>query len=74
MLFALFLHKSYIWENIALEIESKMVSASQIPGFLNQPFLQHKSMKQHNYLHVNINSQKFKADQNFLVMHGQKSA
>ena len=40
-----------------------MVSANQIPGFLNQPFLQNKSMKQPNSLHVDTNSQKLKVDQ-----------
>ena len=39
-----------------------MVSVNQIPGFLNQPFIQHKSMKEHNSLHVDINSQKLKFD------------
>ena len=39
-----------------------MVSANQIPAFLNQPFLQHKSSKQHNALHVDTNSQKLKVD------------
>ena len=42
-----------------------MVSANQIPGFLNQPFLQYKSMKQRNSLHVDANSQKLKVDQTF---------
>ena len=39
-----------------------MVSANQIPGFLNQLFLQNKSMKQPNSLHVDTNSQKLKVD------------
>ena len=39
-----------------------MVSANQIPGFLNQPFLQNKLMKQPNSLHVDTNSQKLKVD------------
>ena len=42
-----------------------MVSANQIPGFLNQPFLQHKSRNQCNSVHVVTNSQKLKVDQNF---------
>ena len=42
-----------------------MVSANQIPGFLNQPFIQHKSGKEHNSLHVDINSQKLKFDWKF---------
>ena len=39
-----------------------MVSANQIPGFLNQLFHQNKSMKQSNSLHVDTNSQKLKVD------------
>ena len=39
-----------------------MVSANQIPGFLSQPFVQSKSMKQRNSLHVDTNSQKLKVD------------
>ena len=43
-----------------------MLSAIQIVEFLNQPpFLQHKFMKQPHFLHVDINSQKLKVDQNF---------
>ena len=40
-----------------------MVSANQIPGLLNQPSLQNKSMKQPDSLHVDTNSQKLKVDQ-----------
>ena len=42
-----------------------MVSANQIPGFLNQPFLQNKSVKQPNSLHVDTNLQKLKVYQKF---------
>ena len=49
-----------------------MVSANQIPGFLNQQFLQNKSLKQPNSLHVDTNSQKLKVDQKFLVGNDQK--
>ena len=42
-----------------------MVSANQIPGFLNKPHLQNKSMKQPNSLYVDTNSQKLKVDRNF---------
>ena len=42
-----------------------MVSANQIPAFLNQPFLKNKSMKQHISLHVATNSQKLKVDRKF---------
>ena len=42
-----------------------MVSPNQIPGLLNQPFLQHKSRKQYNSLHVDTNSQKLKVDRKF---------
>ena len=41
-----------------------MLSANQIARFLNQPFLQDKSIKQPNFLHVDTNSQKLKVDQN----------
>ena len=44
------------------EIYTKMFSANQIAGFLNQPFLQNKSMKQHHFLDVDTNSQKLKVD------------
>ena len=37
-----------------------MLSSTQIAGFLNQPFLQNKSMKQPHLLHVDTNSQKSK--------------
>ena len=49
-----------------------MVSANQIPGFLNQPFFQNKSMKQSYSLHVDTNSQKLKVDQNFFVWEWSK--
>ena len=39
-----------------------MLSAIQIAGFLNQAFIQSKSMKQH-FLHVHTNSQNLKVDQ-----------
>ena len=52
-------------KNLVPKIWAKMVPASQTPGFLNQPFLQNKSMKQHNSLQVDTNSHKLKADQKF---------
>ena len=42
-----------------------MLSANQIAGFLNRPFLQNKRMKQPNILHFDTNSQKLKVDQKF---------
>ena len=39
-----------------------MLSAIQIVGFLNQSFLQSKSMEQPNFSHVDTNFQKLKAD------------
>ena len=39
-----------------------MLSANQIAGFLNQLFLQNKSMKQPQFLHFDTNSQKLKFD------------
>ena len=40
-----------------------MFSANQIAGFFNQPHLQNKSMKKPDFLHVDTNSHKLKADQ-----------
>ena len=40
-----------------------MVSSNQILGFLNQPFLQNKLIKQRHSLHVETDPQKLKADQ-----------
>ena len=40
-----------------------MFSANQIAGFFNQPYLQSKSMKQPDFLHVDTNSHKLKVDQ-----------
>ena len=37
-----------------------MLLAIQITGFLNQPYLQNKSMKQPHFLHVDTDSQKSK--------------
>ena len=39
-----------------------MFSANQIAGFFNQPYLQNKSMKQPDVLHVDTNSHKLKVD------------
>ena len=39
-----------------------MLLAIQIGRFLNQAFLQSKSMKQPDFLHVDTNSQKLKVD------------
>ena len=40
-----------------------MLSANQIAGFFNQLYLQNKSMKQFDFLHVDTNSHKLKVDQ-----------
>ena len=53
------------------EIWTKMFSANQIAGFFNQPYLQSKSVKWPDFLHVDKNSHKLKVDQNFLGGHGQ---
>ena len=37
-----------------------MFSANQIVGFFNQPYLQKKSMKHLDYLHIDTNSLKLK--------------
>ena len=48
---------------LVLEIWTKMFSANQIAGFFNQPYLQNKSMKQPDFLHVDTNLHKLKVDQ-----------
>ena len=40
-----------------------MFSANQIAGFFNEPYLQNKSMKWPDFLHVDANSHKLKVDQ-----------
>ena len=45
------------------EVWAEMFSANQIPGFFNQPYLQNKSMKWSDVLHVDTNSLKLKVDQ-----------
>ena len=42
-----------------------MLPTNQIARFLNQLFLQNKSMKQPHFLHVDTKSQKLKANRNF---------
>ena len=44
----------------------KMFSVNQFAEFLNQPYLQNKSMKSPDFLHVNSNSHKLKVDQRIL--------
>ena len=50
---------------LVAEIWAKMFSANQIAGFFNQPYLQNKSMKEPDFLHVDTNSHKLKVDQKF---------
>ena len=45
------------------EIWAKIFSADQIAGFYNQPYIQNKSMKQHDYFRVHTNSHRVKVDQ-----------
>ena len=40
-----------------------MLSANQIAGFFSQPYLQNKSMKQPDSLHLDTNLRKLKVDQ-----------
>ena len=47
------------------EIWTKMFSVNQVAGIFNQPYLQNKSMKQPDFLHVDTNSLKLKVDQIF---------
>ena len=60
----MFQHNSYTGKNRVPEIFAKMLSANQIAGYLNQLFLQNKSVKQPHFLHVYTNSQKFKVEGN----------
>ena len=59
----MFLHKSHIWQNFVPEIFSKMFSANLIAGFFNQPYLESKSLKWLDFLHVDTNSYELKVDQ-----------
>ena len=49
-----------------------MLSANQIAGFLNQLFLQNKSMEWLHFLDVDANLQNEELIKIFLVGHGQK--
>ena len=40
-----------------------MLSANQIAGFFNQPYLQNKSINVPDFLHVDTNLNKLKVDQ-----------
>ena len=42
-----------------------MLSANQFASFFNQPYLQNKSVKLSDFLHVDTNSHKSKVYQNF---------
>ena len=45
------------------EIWAKIFSANQVDGIFNPPYLQKKSMKQADFLHVDTNPHKLKVDQ-----------
>ena len=49
-------------KNLVLKIWTKMLSANQIAGFLNQLYLQNKMIERPDFLHVNTNSWKLKVD------------
>ena len=72
------LGKFRTWEHSVLgnilvpEIWAKMFSANQTAQVFNQSYLQKKSMKWPDFLHVNTNSLKLKVDQKILGGHGQK--
>ena len=68
ILFAVFLHKSYIWEKSC----SWRSKCYQQIRFLTQRFLQNKLVKEPQFLHVDTNSQKLKIYWKFLVRHGKK--
>ena len=50
-------------KNFIPEIQAKMFLANQIAGFLNQPYLQNKSMNQPDCQHVDTNSHKLRVSQ-----------
>ena len=54
------------WKIYFSEIWAKMFSANQIAGFSNQPYLQSKSVKKPDFLHVDTNSYKFKVNQKWV--------
>ena len=56
------------------EICTKMFSANHIVGFFNQSYLQNKSLKQSDFLDVDIHSHKLKVDEKCLGEHSQKCA
>ena len=43
-----------------------MLSANQIAGFFNQPYLLNKSTEQPDFLHIDTNSHKLKLDKKIL--------
>ena len=43
-----------------------------LSGFLNQPLLQNRMMKQPHFLHVDTKSQKLKVDRKFIGWAGSK--
>ena len=51
-----------------------MFSANQIAAFFHQPYLQNKSMKYLDILHVYTNSHELKVDHKSFGGHGQKWA
>ena len=59
-------------KNVVPEILIKILSTIQIAGFLNQAFLQSKSMKQPHFLYIDTNSQKLKVDSKVFVGYRQK--
>ena len=53
------------WKTFVFKIWAKMFSASQIGRCFSQPYLQNKSVKQPDYLHVDTNSHRLNVDQIF---------
>ena len=49
-------------KSVIPEIQAKIISATEIAGYLNQAFLQSKLMKRLHFLYVDTNSQKLKVD------------
>ena len=59
-------------KNFSPETCAKMISANQIVGFFNKPYIQNKSLKWLDFLHVDTNSYELKVNQKFLVWAGSK--
>ena len=58
----------YLGNFLFLRYGPKCLQPNQIAGFFNQPYLQSKSMKQPDFLHVDTNSHKLKLNEKFFEL------